>query len=94
MIPARHPTIGTSIPLLDNSRGSIIYAIITQIIYTLAVLKRAVYENERSPYLKLLRLAGCGYGDVESLVKADGIEPTLHKLREKGVYISFEEFKG
>ncbi len=60
----------------------------------LAVLRRAVYENERSPYLKLLRLAGCEYGDVESMVRADGLEPTLHKLREKGVYISYEEFKG
>ena len=60
----------------------------------LTIVKRAIYENEASPYLKLLRLAGCEYGDFERMVRSDGIEPTLHKLREEGVYISIEEFKG
>ena len=60
----------------------------------LAIVKRAVYENEKSPYLKLLRLAGCEYGDFERMVRSDGVENTLGKLREEGVYVTQEEFKG
>lgn len=59
----------------------------------LAIVKKNIYEHEASPYLKLLKLAGCEYGDFEQMVHSDGVEPTLHKLREKGVYISYEEFK-
>ena len=60
----------------------------------LTTAKKAIYENENSPYLKLLRLAGCEYGDLERMVCSDGIEPALCKLREEGVYVSIEEFKG
>lgn len=60
----------------------------------LLIVKRAIYENKRSPYLKLLKLAGCEYGDLENMVLADGIEPALMKLCRMGVYISIEEFKG
>lgn len=60
----------------------------------LAILKRAVYENEKSPYIQLLKLAGCEYGDIEQMVRSIGIESALNRLREEGVYISYEEFKG
>ena len=60
----------------------------------LATLRRSIYENEKSPYLKLLSLAGCEYGDLEQMVRTDGIEPALHKLRDEGVFVSYEEFKG
>ena len=60
----------------------------------LSIVARAVYENEHSPYLKLLNAAGCRFGDIENMVKTDGIERTLMRLREEGVYISIEEFKG
>lgn len=60
----------------------------------LGIVKKAVYDNSTSPYLSLLRLAGCEYGDFEDMVQSLGIESTLHKLREAGVYISWEEFKG
>jgi hypothetical protein len=60
----------------------------------LAMVKRAIYDNEASPYLKLLRQAGCEYGDFEKMVRSDGIEPSLKRIYEAGVYISIEEFKG
>ncbi len=60
----------------------------------LTIVRRAIYENERSPYLKLLKLAGREYGDLEHMIWSDGIEPTLKKLCQEGVYISIEEFKG
>jgi hypothetical protein len=59
----------------------------------LDIAKKAIYDNKNSPYLKLLKLAGCEYGDFERMVRSDGIEPTLHRLRSEGVYISAEEFK-
>jgi len=60
----------------------------------LNIVRRAIYENERSPYLKLLKFAGCEYGDFENMVQVKGIEPTLRKLCEEGVYLRIEEFKG
>jgi hypothetical protein len=60
----------------------------------LTMVKRAIYDYKASPYLKLLELAGCEYADFEKMVLSDGIEPTLHRLRENGVYISIEELKG
>jgi hypothetical protein len=60
----------------------------------LMIVRRAIYDNEASPYLKLLRLAGCEYADFEKMVRSDGIEASLHRLRETGVYLSYEEFKG
>lgn len=60
----------------------------------LKLVKNAVYEKPGSPYLALLKMAGCEYGDFEKLVLQDGIEATLTKLRRNGVYVSIEEFKG
>ena len=60
----------------------------------LAIVKRAVYGNDGSPYLPLLRMAGCQYGDLERMVRSDGIERALTRLRDAGVYVTIEEFKG
>ena len=38
----------------------------------LTMVKRAIYDNENSPYLKLLKLAGCEYDDFEQMVQSDG----------------------
>jgi hypothetical protein len=59
----------------------------------LTLVRRAVYENERSPYLALLQMAGCEYGDLERMVRSDGIESTLTRLRDAGVYVTIDEFK-
>lgn len=60
----------------------------------LRVMRRGVYENARSPYFKLLGRAGCEYADLEQMVRDDGLEPTLERLADAGVYVSFEELKG
>jgi hypothetical protein len=60
----------------------------------LNIVKRAIYGNEHSPYLKLLKVVGCDYGDFEKMVCAEGIEPALRTLSEEGVYLSIDEFKG
>jgi hypothetical protein len=60
----------------------------------LAVVERAIYRNRRSPYLRLLRAAGCESGDLRDLVAREGVEGALQELADRGVYVSLEEFKG
>jgi len=60
----------------------------------LNLVQKGIFENPKSPYTELLRLAGCEFGDLEKSVNKDGIEATLNKLLSEGVYISWEEFKG
>ena len=60
----------------------------------LALARRAVFGVPRNPYRRLLELAGCEYGDLETLVRAEGLESALLELQRKGVYLTVEEFKG
>ncbi len=60
----------------------------------LQIAARSIYGHPTSPYLALLQHAGCEFGDLQALVKARGLEGALHDLREAGVYVTFEEFKG
>lgn len=60
----------------------------------LRVVREAVYGHRSSPYVPLLGSAGCEYGDLEAAVRRDGLETALRSLRNAGVYITFEEFKG
>ncbi len=60
----------------------------------LAIVERSVYANARSPYRTLLEMAGCTLHDVRELVQCEGLEGALMALRQHGVYVSFEEFKG
>ena len=60
----------------------------------LNLVQKGIYQNPKSPFLKLLEIASCEYGDIESLVNKDGIEAALKKLLAEGVYVSWEEFKG
>lgn len=57
-------------------------------------VRRGVYSNPRSPYYKLLRHADCAYGDLEGIVRQKGLEKTLRKLSDAGVYVTIEEYKG
>ena len=60
----------------------------------LALAKHAIFANRRSPYRALLRLAGCDYGDLERLVRREGVEGALRALLRQGVYLTVDEFKG
>lgn len=60
----------------------------------LEFVTRYIYGYPRSPYLPLLRLAGCEQGDLQTTVRQRGLEATLKTLRDEGVYVSFEEFRG
>lgn len=60
----------------------------------LRIVEHGVYANPRSPYLALLRRAGHELEDVRRMVSDNGLENSLRMLREDGVFVSFEEFKG
>lgn len=60
----------------------------------LRIVRRGIFGYPKSPYLPLMKLAHCEMGDIEKMVRDKGLEDTLRALREAGVYISFEEFKG
>lgn len=60
----------------------------------LRVVKAAVFENEKSPYLALCRHARIEFGDVERLAACDGLEPTLDCLQRAGIFVTMDEFRG
>jgi hypothetical protein len=59
----------------------------------LRLLETAVYPFPESPSYQLLQAAGCRLEDVKSLVQSDGLERTLEKLKQAGVYLTLDEFK-
>jgi hypothetical protein len=60
----------------------------------LRIVKSAVFDYEKSPYLALCRHAGVEFGDIEQSVRRDGLEPALHRLAQAGVFVTVEEFRG
>jgi len=60
----------------------------------LRLLERGVFGHPTSPYLPMLKAAGCELGDVAAMVRRDGLEAALEALAAEGVTASFEEFKG
>lgn len=79
---------------LEQSRALIRRRLETREERFLQFVARYVYGYPRSPYLPLLRRAGCEYGDLQTMVRLRGLERSLETLRDEGVYISFEEFRG
>lgn len=57
-------------------------------------MRRLVFDLPTSPYRPLLDAADCAYADVEASVRAHGIEATLERLRDAGVYVTVDEWKG
>ena len=60
----------------------------------LTLAAKGIYANPLSPYRRMLRLAGCEYGDLAKLVKKEGMEGALGVLFRNGVYLSVNEYKG
>lgn len=60
----------------------------------LGMLEAGIFTVPSSPYRPLLDMAGCSLGDIRASVRTRGIEATLRRLRDEGIYVTFEEFKG
>jgi hypothetical protein len=83
----RHP-----VPI-DQLEDRVRKAIETRERRFLEVVRSLIYGNRASPYLRLLRVAGCEFGDVERLVRIEGLEGALRRLADHGVYVTHEELK-
>ena len=60
----------------------------------LELIRARVYENRRSPYLRLLKFVGCEFADLRAQVIRDGLERTLEQLAAEGAYLTSDEYKG
>lgn len=60
----------------------------------LRIFERGIYAQPHSPFRALLVHAGVELGDVRELLRSEGVERTLERLYDEGVYVTFEEFKG
>jgi hypothetical protein len=60
----------------------------------LMTVRRLIYEQPASPYLRLLLAADCTYADLEASVREQGVESTLRELRDAGVHVTADEWKG
>jgi len=56
-------------------------------------IAKGVLANPRHPYSQLFEIAGCTFADLETGVKRNGLEPTLHSLLSEGVYLTLDEFR-
>lgn len=60
----------------------------------LELIRVRIYQRPDSPYLKLLKFAGCEWSDLRAYVHGHGLESTLERLAREGVYLTADEFKG
>ena len=60
----------------------------------LETIERAIFAHRESPYRPLMEAAHVDLRQIASWVREEGLEATLRRLSEAGVYVSIEEFKG
>ncbi|MFP4014258.1 MAG: hypothetical protein ACLFVQ_09255 [Chitinispirillaceae bacterium] len=60
----------------------------------LNIIQRGVFEYQKSPYLKLIEPKKIAFSDIKKWVESDGIESSLQRLQQEGIYITIDEFKG
>ncbi len=60
----------------------------------LDLVGKCIYNHQENPYQKLLKNAGCEYGDLRQLVRREGVESALKVLFRQGVYLTSKEFRG
>jgi hypothetical protein len=60
----------------------------------LSEVRQQVFTRPDQPYARLLGAAGCSYGDLERLVRTEGLEGALVALLRQGVYLTEPELKG
>ena len=81
-------------PAWDDPDGWMRDALENRNRHFLDVARRVYFSSRVNPCASLFQLAGCEYGDLEREIRANGLEPTLERLRKDGVYLTHAEFKG
>lgn len=79
---------------LEEARATIAARLDSREASFLNLLEHAVFSRPDSPYLFLLREAGCEPGDLRRMIGMNGVDATLAELFDAGVRVSFDEFKG
>jgi hypothetical protein len=79
---------------LQNAQKEIRNALDSREDRFLELIYTRVYQSADSPYLRLLKRAGCDYSDLQNQVRSRGLEKTLEQLASEGVYLTSDEFKG
>ena len=78
----------------EEARRCLVHSLANREENFLRVLERGVFGNPASPYLPLFKLAGAQLGDVQALVRADGLDSALGRLYDGGIYVTLDEVKG
>jgi hypothetical protein len=60
----------------------------------LNLLEKGIFGYSSSPYLGLLRSRSIAFSDIRKWLEGEGIENTLIRLQQEGVYFTVDEFKG
>lgn len=60
----------------------------------LNLVEKGVYGYSKSPYLNLLQTKKIALSDIWKWVENDGLENTLMRLQDEGVYYTVDEYKG
>ena len=79
---------------LDEARAEIRSRLERRAENFLAWVAKGVFGHPGSPYRALFAHAGCELGDLAARVRSRGLEATLEELRDAGVWVGYEEFKG
>jgi hypothetical protein len=78
----------------DEARATIRHNLAHREQNFLRLVEKGIFGYPRSPYRPLFEAAGCTLGDVRQMVRNVGLDDTLERLRQAGVFVTFEEFKG
>lgn len=79
---------------LDEARSTVEHRLATRAESFLYILERGIYANPRSAYARLLAHAAIELAELQRDVRELGLEATLEKLYDAGVYLTSEEIKG
>lgn len=79
---------------LERARKEIRAALADRDDRFLGLVRARVYARPSNPFFKLLRRCGCHYADLEQQVRRNGVEATLERLADEGVYLRADESKG
>lgn len=79
---------------LDEARRVVAEEASTRPARFLDQLDALVWSHSSGPIARLATNAGLEAGDVRALVDEHGLEGALERLRDVGVYVSYEEYQG
>src|SRR5262249_15127570 len=79
---------------LEQAREQLRQRIVAREKNFLSLVEKGIYGYERSPYRRLLQTRRIGFADVRKWVENNGVEETLTRLQQAGVYFTVDEFKG